>query len=69
MEGPNMRQTKLITLLAAMVILAEIGVAMVLLNARPQAPLGFWLWFAGIGVLAPLYAVWLYRRCTGRKAD
>ncbi len=42
---------------------------MVLLNARPNAPLGFWLWFGGIGLLVPLRVFWMYRHPAGRKAD
>ena len=64
-----MRQTKLVILLAVMVTLAEAGVAMVLLNARHPSPVGFWLWFGGLGALTPIYALWLYRRFTRRKAD
>lgn len=49
-------------LLIAGAVLAEVGTMMVLLNARPHAPLGFWLWFGGIAVLVPSCALWLYRR-------
>lgn len=50
-------------------IMAEAGVGMVLLNAPSNAPLGFRLWFGGIGLLVPLWVFWMYRHPAGRKAD
>ncbi len=41
---------------------------MVMLNASPHAPLGFWLWFGGSAVLSPLAGYGLYRRLMAARA-
>ena len=46
------------------VMLAETGANLVMFNASPHAPLGFWLWFGGIAALAPIAGYGLYRRLT-----
>ena len=48
------------------VALAEVGAALVMLNASPHAPLGFWLWFGGLAALFPFAGYWLYRRMTAK---
>lgn len=50
------------------VLLAEAGCALVMLNAAPHQPLGFWLWFGGIAVLSPAIGYWLYQRVTISQA-
>ena len=49
------------------VLLAEAGSALVMLNAAPHQPLGFWLWFGGIAVLSPIVGFWIYRRLMATK--
>lgn len=49
-----------LTIAIILAVFAEIGVALVLCNARPDPPPGFRLWFGGIGVFAILVPVWLY---------
>ena len=44
------------------VALAEAGAALVMFNASPHAPLGFWLWFGSIAIISPLAGYGLYRR-------
>ena len=56
-----MTKVRMIFLIVAVVVLAETGVVMTMVNARRDAPLGFWLWFGGVGVVAPIFALWLYR--------
>ena len=43
------------------VLLAEIGTALVLFNAAPHQPLGFWLWFGGVAAAGPFVGYRLYR--------
>ena len=43
------------------VLLAETGCALVMLNAAPHQPVGFWLWFGSLAALAPIHGIWLYR--------
>ncbi len=50
------------------VLLAEAGSALVMLNAAPHQPLGFWLWFGGLAVFFLFAGYWLYRRLTTAKA-
>ena len=52
---------KTLILPGVIVVLGEVGYAMVLFNASPHAPLGFWLWFGGLAILFPFYGYWLYR--------
>ncbi len=59
---------KLLTLSVVWVVLIEVGVTLVMINASPHAPLGFWLWFGGIGVLSPFAGYCLYRWLTIAKA-
>ena len=59
---------KTLALPVVVVMLAEAGTVMVMLNASPHAPLGFWLWFGGVAVLSPVVGYWLYRRMTVSKA-
>jgi hypothetical protein len=65
----KMKNIRMVLLLVALVVLAETGAVMVMLNARPHAPLGLWFWFGCAGVVAPIYALWAYRRYIGGKAD
>lgn len=51
-----------------LVVLMEVGVALVMLNASPHAPLGFWLWFGSIVAISPFVGYWLYWRMTAPKA-
>ena len=53
---------KLRLLIILIVLTQELEAAMVMLNARPHAPLGFYMWFGGLAVLAPFIGFWLYRR-------
>ena len=48
------------------VTLVEAGTAMVMRNAAPHQPLGFWLWFGGLATLAPIQGVWLYRHLAAK---
>lgn len=64
----NGAEMKLLTLSGVCVVLMEVGIALVMLNASPHAPLGFWLWFGGIAALSPSAGYWLYRRMTAPEA-
>ncbi len=55
--SPNRRLFRIV----ALALIGEVGIALVLVNARPHAPLGFYLWFGGLAVAFPVYCVWLYR--------
>ena len=57
---------KTLILPVAFVVLAEAGTALVMLNASPHAPLGFWLWFGGIAFISPFAGYGLYRRMTAK---
>ena len=59
---------KTVTLPVVLVMLAEAGAALVMLNASPHPPPGFWLWFGSIPVLSPFAGYWLYRRLTASQA-
>ena len=50
------------------VLLAESGCALVMLNAAPHQPVGFWLWFGGIAIVSPIAGYYLYRRLIAAKA-
>ena len=52
---------KTVILPVVLVVLAEAGAALVMLNASPHPPPGFWLWFGGITALSPLAGYALYR--------
>ena len=60
-------EVKLLALFVVWVVLMEVGVTLVMLNASPHAPLGFWLWFGGIAAFGPAAGYWLYRRMTASK--
>jgi hypothetical protein len=64
MQQQQQRPAKAIPLAQVILttLLGEAGVALVLANARPQAPLGFWLWFGLVGLLLPLLPLWIYWR-------
>ena len=47
--------------IVVLALIGEAGIAVVLCNARPHAPLGFYLWFGGLAVAFPLYCIWLYQ--------
>ena len=64
-----MKRTRALLFLVVAAVLAEVGDVIVMLNARPHVPLGFWLWFGGVSVLAPLVPFWLYRRPAERRVD
>ncbi len=50
------------------VMLCEVGTALMMLNAAPHQPLGFWLWFGSLAFLGPVCSYWLYRRLVKHKA-
>ena len=50
------------------VLLAEASSVLVIPNATPHQPHGFWLWFGGIAVLSPIVGFWIYRRQVTSKA-
>jgi hypothetical protein len=58
---------RLFILVVLGIVMVEVGCLLVLLDARPNAPLGFWLWFIGLALAAPVYLVWVYRRTIGRR--
>ena len=49
-------------------MLCEVGTALMMLNAAPHQPLGFWLWFGSLAFLGPVCSYWLYRRLVKHKA-
>lgn len=55
-----------LTLSILAVTIAEAGAAMVTLNAAPHQPLGLWLWFSGLAVLAPVAGFRLYKLAKAR---
>ena len=58
---------KPLTLSLVAVGLAEAGATLVMLNASPHAPLGFWLWFGSLAVIFPFAGYWVYRRMVTPK--
>lgn len=52
---------------AILVVLLEVGTAVVFWTARRDAPIGFWVWFGLIALLAPAVGFWLSRRLHRRK--
>ena len=46
------------------VVLIEAGSALVMLNASPHPPLGFWFWFGSIAAISPFAGYGLYWRMT-----
>jgi len=43
-------------------VMIEVGSILVMTSARPDAPAGFWVWFLGLCVLAPLYPIWIHHQ-------
>ena len=60
---------KPLTLSLLAVMLAEAGAAMIMLNATPHQPLGFWLWFGGLAAFSPMVGFWIYRRLKQQEAN
>lgn len=49
-------------------VMIEVASVLVMTSARPDAPLGFWAWFLGLCVLAPLYPLWIHRQISRAAA-
>lgn len=59
---------KPLTLSILAVMLVEADSALVMLNAAPHQPFGFWLWFGGIAAVSSIVGFWLYRQLMAAEA-
>lgn len=64
-----MAKTFLFPVSVACVVMIEVGSVLVMAGARPDAPAGFWAWFLGLCVLAPLFPIWMHRPLSRAARD
>ncbi len=63
-----MAKTFLFPVSVVCAVMIEVGSVLVMTDARPDAPVGFWAWFLGLCVLAPLFPLWMHRRVSRPSA-
>lgn len=57
-----MAKTFLFPVSVVCAVMIEVGSVLVMTGARPDATAGFWAWFLGLCVLAPLFPIWMHRQ-------